>query len=1523
MDQDDLLKRSLDAIRTLRGELAEERARAAEPVAVVGMACRFPGGADTPERFWELLVDGRDAVAEVPADRWPAELFRATDPHAPGKAYTAAGGFLDEDIDAFDAAFFGMSPGEAAAADPQHRLLLETAWEALERGGLLTDGPDSGRIGVFVGISGSEHTRVPVEPRHVGSFTGIGAAPSMAAGRVAHALGLHGPALAVDTACSSSLVSVHLALESLRRRACDAAVAGGVNVMLSPDVFVVLSKMQALSRQGRCKVFDASADGYVRAEGCGTVALMRLSDAVAAGVPVHAVIRGSAVNHDGSTSGLTVPNGRAQRELIREALANAGVAAEAVGYLETHGTGTPLGDPIEVGAAAEVLCANRTAAAPLRLGAVKSNIGHLEAAAGIAGLIKTVLVLEHGRIPANLHLRVPNPRLGVERLPVTLPRVSEPWAAGGTPRYAGVSSFGFSGTNAHLVLEEAGTAAPAAGGGSGARPAPASGAAPAAQVVPLSALTSAALADHTRRIAAWVRSHPRARLTDIAHTLGARRRHFGHRAALVTDREGPELAARLDDLAGRLATPAPDADTQPGAARHVGLFLDATPEQAVAAAGVLHRRHRGFRSAFDACVQQLSPASDGPLVPVPVSADLLAPRAADAVTLACQVALARLLADWGVRPAAVGGSGVGFLAAAVVAQSLDLPTAGALLAARHGAPAPHTVPSRPPAVRLLHGGAGHPADMVREDQLAVPGFWSGCAPGSSAEPSAAAAPWLAEKGYGLFVAVGGPAAASASGSTWWRVAHGDDAWTELVEGLATAYRGGLALDWAGVHRGDRPVRLDLPPYPFQRQRYAPPLPRAEAHRRPAAGGSAAEAGRSLGGATALRVLSSPLEHHQFRTSVSRALLPQLADTGGVLHVGYYQEMLAAAVRELDGGAQYEVRDAEFTHALYFAEEARSIQLTVSREADAAGDARSCTVHSSAEGEAGWTLHLHGALHAQRADTVTSDAPAWPARRDELRDRLPERIDGPRFYADLRARGLAFGPSVEWVEEAWYGDGEAVARLRPRGALEAAGDDEVLPVPVGVFDTCAQLYVLVAGSTLAADEVFLTTRVGRFALAGPARRGPLWVHFRLTGDPAPGQLTADYRLWDDDGLLVAECDGAAVRRITGAQRARMEVAAEASQRKLGPGRGDLVDRFLAASEEVRREILAAYLSSLLAGPGDAHGAGLSADGRLADLGVDSLRGMELRTRLQDDLGVQPPLDVLLHGTIAELLTTVRDLLVPGASPCLVRPVSLEPARWLRHARLTDTARLRLFCLPYGGRGASLFRTWPDALPDDVDVCPLQLPGRENRRDEQCIEDADEMVNALEQVLRTHADRPFALYGHSVGALLAYRLARRLADTHGDRLRHLFVAAFTCPSRGANPLLSRVASACQDLGLPELPAADVLLREQRTRPAEFRRALGGRLGEDFAARLLDGAEPPHFADLRLVHTYRHDPKELPLRIPVTALHGADDPVVSEEDMRAWEVLTEDRFHLDVLPGDHYFCHPDQAHDQVLKLIAQRVR
>jgi acyl transferase domain-containing protein len=402
-----------------------------------------------------------DAIQEVPSNRWDINSYYDPNPETIGKMYTRQGGFLDIEVDKFDAEFFGLAPREVVSMDPQQRLLLEVSWQALENAGQSPEKLTGSQTGIFVGINTSDYSQLYMKSRnasHLDAYFFLGNTSSVAAGRLSYILGLQGPSIAIDTACSSSLVTIHTACQSLRSGECHLALAGGVNLMLSPEAPIVLSRMRALAADGRCKTFDAAADGYGRGEGCGMVVLKRLSDAVADGDNILALIRGSAVNHDGRSSGLTVPNGLVQQKLIHAALANAKLDPNLVSYVEVHGTGTALGDPIEVEALASALCKGRSPKQPLMIGSVKTNIGHLEAAAGVAGLIKVVLAIQHREIPAHLHLKNPNPSISWEDLPIAIATEQTPWSpAGGQPRLAGVSSFGMSGTNAHVLLEEAPT----------------------------------------------------------------------------------------------------------------------------------------------------------------------------------------------------------------------------------------------------------------------------------------------------------------------------------------------------------------------------------------------------------------------------------------------------------------------------------------------------------------------------------------------------------------------------------------------------------------------------------------------------------------------------------------------------------------------------------------------------------------------------------------------------------------------------------------------------------------------------------------------------------------------------------------------------------------------------------------------------------------------------------------------------------------------------------------------------------
>jgi len=663
-------------------ELIAAPVRTDEPIAIVSVACRFPGAPD-PDAFWEVLSGGVDTIREVPDDRFDIDEFYDPDPEAPGKTYSRYGGYLDG-IDGFDPEFFGISPREAFWMDPQQRLMLEVSWEALERAGYSPDSLRGSRSGVFVGVAANEYSHLlsadSVET--IGAHFITGNALNAIPGRVAFALGLEGPAVAVDTACSSSLVAVHQACEALRFGDCDLVIAGGVNVLLSPLSLIAAARARMLSPGGRCKTFDASADGYVRSEGCGVLVLKRLSDAVGEGDRILAVIPGSAVNQDGASSGLTVPNGGAQQRLITAALGRAGLTGPDVDYLEAHGTGTPLGDPIEVQAAGAVYGAARDANRPLLIGSVKTNIGHLESAAGVAGLIKVVLSLQHDMLPQNLHFEKPSPHIPWDSLRVQVVSEAIPWQATGRPRRAGVSSFGFTGTNAHVLIEEAPPQPAVTDDHSGGD---------LVSVLPLSARSPGALVALAQRYGAWLDSHPNVDIADVCFTAGSGRSHFEHRAALVVDsvrsaREGLlDVTAnrqRPGVLLGECADPPTTAWLFTGqASQYPGMARELFETQPV------------FADTVRSCAEAVDGMLPRPLIEVLFATDretggeagktLRHTSFAQPALFAVEMGLARLWQSWGIEPDVVLGHSVGQYAAACVAGVFNL-TDGARLIAERG-----------------------------------------------------------------------------------------------------------------------------------------------------------------------------------------------------------------------------------------------------------------------------------------------------------------------------------------------------------------------------------------------------------------------------------------------------------------------------------------------------------------------------------------------------------------------------------------------------------------------------------------------------------------------------------------------------------------------------------------------------------------------------------------------------------------------------------------------------------------------
>ncbi|WP_024804896.1 type I polyketide synthase [Nocardia sp. BMG51109] len=780
-----------ELVRALRASMKENaRLRAdadhtGEPIAVVGMACRYPGGVRSPLELWELVSQGRDAIGDFPGDRgWDLDALYHPDPAHRGTSYVRHGGFLSGVTD-FDPQFFGISPREAPAMDPQQRLLLEGTWELCEHAGIDPASLRGSRTGVFAGLMYQDYTWLAA--RHADALLGrwgMGMMSSVASGRVAYVFGFNGPALTIDTACSSSLVSTHLAMQALRRGEIDLAVAGGVTVMSTPTVYIEFSRQRGLAPDGRCKSFADHADGTGWSEGMGLVMLERVGDARRNGHEIHALLRGSAINSDGASNGLTAPSGPAQERVIRAALADAGLRPDDIDAVEAHGTGTALGDPIEANALLGTYGRHRPPERPLRLGSVKSNIGHTQGAAGASGLIKTIMALRHNILPRTLHADVPSSKVDWSAGTLTLLTTEHPWPARPqAPRRAAVSAFGVSGTNAHLIVEEPPAPQPVT------RPPAAPGT---ALVFPLSARTARALSAQARQLEDRLGTLPQDRLLDLAHGLATARAHLEHRAAVVATTVA-ELRAALGTVASR---PAPArAEHHDGIARGAGIkgghrvafLVGAHPGWHRAAADLLTAAPV-FAERFHACARALAAAGGADLVAVVAGAHGAPP--ADREDVARQGVFALAVASaavWqahipGAHP--VAGSGAGAVAARVIDGSAT-----------------------------VEDGA---REVVSE---------------TAATDSGNRAAELATAGYRTFLELGprsGP-----PGPTGDTIDDADD--TVVIGGLApfgpagtrdietavaTAYAAGARIDWAALYpSSDTYHRIELPTHPFQRRRF--------------------------------------------------------------------------------------------------------------------------------------------------------------------------------------------------------------------------------------------------------------------------------------------------------------------------------------------------------------------------------------------------------------------------------------------------------------------------------------------------------------------------------------------------------------------------------------------------------------------------------------------------------------------------------------------------------------------------------
>jgi malonyl CoA-acyl carrier protein transacylase len=1189
------VKQALVALEQMRARVEELERSRSEPIAIVGMACRVPGAADT-ERFWELLKEGRDAIGEVPKSRWDAAAFYDEDPDKPGTITTRRGGFLDC-IDEFEPEFFGISPREARAIDPQQRLLLEVAWEALENAGQSAARLAESTTGVFIGITGDEFAQLfhkAADVRLFDMYFASGVARSVAAGRISYALGLHGPSLAIDTACSSSLVAVHSACLHLRAGECRAALAGGVNIILSPEITMAFSRARMMAADGRCKTFDAAADGFVRAEGCGVVVLKRLSDAQADGDNILAVIRGAAVNQDGRSSGLTVPNGSAQEAVMRQALANARVEPSQIDYVEAHGTGTSLGDPIEAHALAAVLGAGRDASHPLVVGSVKTNVGHLEAAAGVTGLIKVVLALQHEHIPPHLHFQTMNPHIDWKGLPVEIPVKGKDWKAGSRPRLAGVSSFGFSGTNAHLIVEQAPppqerqAAAPERG----------------VHILALSALTESALSTLAERYAAHL-AHSDAALGDLCYTATAGRSHFAERAVY--------LAASREELRTKLI----EGTALRGRARgrgglRIAFLFSGQGAQYAGMGRELYETEPVFRNALERCATALEGELSPGLLDVlygDANDRLDDTRYTQPALFAIEYALAELWRSWGVEPSVVLGHSIGEYAAACVAGLCSLEDAIGLVAMRgrlmgdlpkgEGAMAAILAPEDKvlAAVAAAGGGvsaaafngpenvvisgrvaeveriaAGFAAEGVRVERLCVSHAFHSLLmePIEQEFARRAAQVEFRTPRVALISSVTGRAAKAVElgdGDYWRRQVREPVRFREAIETLA-----GQGCDgFVEIGPGSTLLGMGKNCAGGQERLWTPSIRRAKRDQQQMAESVAAlyargaeidwdsyEAGR---GHRRLPLPTYPFERQRYwleglaagrRTTPSgglwagrspaplgsHPLLGHQVDVAGDADITVWQSEISLESHPWIGDHRvHELAIVPMTAYLEMMSAAvgGALSEVVIREPLVVPEEQPVEVQVVVKQHAAEVYSRDGEDWKLHASGRRASVEPPPAAVDvaALRSLFSGRMDSAAFYEDLAARGHGFGPSFCLVREVFTRDGEALAEVD--AAPQAGSGYQIHPA---VLDACLQT---IAGAVEAhSRDSYLPVGAGYFEVTAAPAAERLWAH--ATVEQGREVLTAVIEVLDGNGRMVACIRDLELRRMTADAIARFGASA---------------------------------------------------------------------------------------------------------------------------------------------------------------------------------------------------------------------------------------------------------------------------------------------------------------------------------------------------------------------------------------------
>ncbi len=1614
-------------------------------VAIVGMACRFPGAADHLA-FWQNLCAGVESISTLSDEDLlsagvPAELLR-------NPSYVKAASMLPG-ADRFDAAFFEYSPEEARLMDPQQRQLLEVAWETFEDAGEPV-GSAPRPIGVFTGLGGVVSSylvdRLPFSadlPGYTGGLTHLGNDKDFSSTRISYKLNLTGPSINVQTACSTSLVAVHLACQAILAGECDMALAGAASVRVPQSVGYTSVKGGILSPDGHCRAFDADARGTIFGSGVGAVLLKEFAAAVADGNHIYAVIRGSAINNDGADKvSYTASSAAGQARAMVEALLMADASPDDIAYVECHGTGTVVGDPLEIDALTRAFRTRTNRRGFCAIGSVKTNIGHLEQTAGLAALIKTALALKNGKIPPSLNFRNPNPKIDFAASPFFVNTQCRDWPAGDRPRLAAVNSLGLGGTNAFVVLEEPPAATATAGE-------------PESSLFTLSARTDVALRASIERHLAWL-ARDEAPLPDICFTSTGGRTHFPVRSAAVACSKEQLREA----LAGRTAN---GGAPQPMGERRLAFLFSGQASQYARMGAGLYRSQPVFREEIDRCAEIVGDRCGRPLK------DVLLRDCADASLIdetaytqpalfAVQAGLVALWRSWGIVPDVVLGHSVGEFAAAHCAgvytreQALDLlaerarlmqalPRDGAMaavlsdqtsvaaavercgradlaIAALNG-PQNTVVSGTRDAVAALVAhfeGLGvrcqlltvshafhsplmrSAADELGRIAAAVQGrppktAWISTASASPMREPPDARYWrdhaldtvrfvegmwaLAETGVSDFVEIGpgntllalGRQSVKEDGKAWLGSLAKRGELNEILTSLGELYRRGYDVDWQGFNRPCPRRRVSLPTYPFEHRRF---WIEADTAKR--------STGALTDGLTGVR-LRSALPEAQFESSYGLQRFAYLDDHRiygmAVLPTTVGLTALRDAARQHFSSDAVEIVNLQYREAMVLPESGeRVVQSILTPLDDSTAELRLASIGANAADN--WRTHMVGV--ARKRDSV-GNAQSDPLQLEQVRQRCADSIPVDRYYETLRVLGLEYGASFRAIELLQRGNGEVLTRVRLPAHLSIDGESGLHPA---LLDACLHLYpALVDGYgdfTQAVEgprRTYLPVGVERFRCACVGAR-EVWVH-GMRRQPRNGggeMFTVDITIHEDTGRSIAAIEGLSLKSLP-PEALRPSVtsgASESSDRtaQARPGNGSATrssdaaaigSRWREAPMAKRREWLIGFVQrEAMKTLGITET--IDAARPLRELGLDSLMSVTLANRLEAALGIKVSTVTLIQGpsideVVDELLRELRATGDDAVPPCgmlhhehtdapaedeVPQPVAVGPeppaggwsavspgvtaddtgrARavatdpkasaggWLVVVGPRATPRLRLFCFPFAGGGSAVYRGWAQCIDPTVEVVAIEPPGRLGRITETPISDINEFVDQLVAEMGELLDRPFAFFGHCLGALTMYETARRLMHTTALRPQHLFASGARPPDRiiGQGSFEERLMHDL--LKLAEFRISLPAYHQPDDVFAELIRHFNVRATEQLLDEpdLRDLMLPVVRAEFQMASNYQFV-REPPWEVPITCFAAKGDPYVSRRHALGWGRFTNSRLQVHIRDGSHFAVVDDVA-------------